>query len=136
MFARVHDGEVIYTHTNRDTKPRRNVNLSAHALSRWTERAQVVRNPARARIELGEFVARGRRRPTPRRWTTVHPYPGLTFIYWAERSDLVALVKDRTVVTVLSRSVCRGRVYDFEELIEVPCALPARWQAPLVARVA
>jgi hypothetical protein len=38
----------------------------------------------------------------------VQAEPGLTFIYWAELPGVVALVKDRTVVTVLTRRLCKG----------------------------
>jgi hypothetical protein len=50
----------------------------------------------------------GKRRPTPRHWTTVQPEPGLTFIYWAELPYICAIVKNGVVVTILTRRLCKG----------------------------
>jgi hypothetical protein len=110
--------------------------LSAHSIQRWRERAQRFDRSIDPRVELGEFVRNGHKRPTPRRWTTVRPVPGLTFIYWAERPEICALVKDATVVTVLTRSLCKGHRYEFEELLELPVRLPVRHFAPATAEAA
>lgn len=33
--------------------------------------------------------------------------PGLRFVYWAEKSDVCVLVLDGTVITILTRTLCR-----------------------------
>jgi hypothetical protein len=120
----------------RKQEPRPTPRLSTHAVHRWNERAQPVGCSRSAYNELEEFVRNGHRRPIPRSWTTVRPAPGLTFVYWAERPDVCALVKEHTVVTILTRSLCRGRRFEYDELVEVPCTLPARRTAPAAAEAA
>lgn len=79
----------------------RRAKLTLHALQRWQQR---VESNADAHAALSEFVAGAHRRSRPRHWTVVDPAPGLSFLYWARRPDICALVLNDTVVTVLARS--------------------------------
>jgi hypothetical protein len=83
--------------------------VSRHAVERWQERVERGSAALAARGALREFLARGRVRPTPRHWTTATPEPGLCFVYWASRPGVCALVRQNTVVTILTRDLCRGR---------------------------
>lgn len=84
------------------------VRLSAHAVQRWRERVDFGATPTEARFELGQLISRGRVRATPRHWTDADPAPGLTFVYWAQRPSVCALIVDGVVVTVLTRTLCRN----------------------------
>ena len=85
------------------------VALTAHAIGRWQERVDPHATKFDAARALSDLLAQGRRRPTPRRWTTAAPEPGLIFVYAAARPGVCALVRDGTVITVLSRALCRSR---------------------------
>lgn len=82
--------------------------LSAHAIERWQERVDPSAPRRDAATDLLRFVLSGRRRPTPRHWTAVRPQPGVWFVYDAEQPGVCAVVVDRTVVTVLTRALCRA----------------------------
>lgn len=88
--------------------PSTKVRLSSHAIQRWCERVNTGATLTEARFELGQFISRGRVRATPRHWTDAAPAPGLTFVYWAQRPSVCALVRAGVVVTVLTRSLCRS----------------------------
>lgn len=98
--------------------------ISRHAVERWQERVERGRGTPDARGALREFLARGRVRPTPRHWTTAMPEPGLCFVYWASRPGVCALVRQNTVVTILTRDLCRGRRKAPPDLI--PLTAPPR----------
>lgn len=83
------------------------VRLSAHAVQRWCERVDPAASLVEARFALGQLVGNGRVRATPRHWTDADPAPGLTFVYWAQRPEICALILDGVVVTVLTRALCR-----------------------------
>jgi hypothetical protein len=77
--------------------------ITSHARERWQERVDPDLALHEAHEGLAEFVANGRTRPRPRHWTDVEPEPGLAFMYWWARPDVVALVRDDAVVTVIGR---------------------------------
>ena len=65
-----------------------------------------------ARSAIRRLVAAGRARPTPRHWMRggTKMTAGLTFVYWVERPDICALVRDEAVVTILSRRTAAHRL--------------------------
>jgi hypothetical protein len=83
--------------------------ISRHAVERWQERVERGASPRDAHGALRDFLAGGRVRPTPRHWTTAAPEPGLCFVYWARWPGVCALVREHTVVTILTRDLCRRR---------------------------
>src|SRR4051812_44162760 len=83
--------------------------ISRHAVERWQERVERGASPRDAHGALRDFLAGGRVRPTPRHWTTATPEPGLCFVYWAIRPGVCALVRENTVITILTRDLCRRR---------------------------
>jgi hypothetical protein len=84
------------------------VRLSVHAVQRWCERVDPRATQLEARFALSQLVCNGRVRATPRHWTDADPAPGLTFVYWAQRPSICALIVDGVVVTVLTRAFCRS----------------------------
>ena len=84
------------------------LSLTQHAVERWHSRVDPDGSVSEARLALGRFLLLGRRRPNPRRWTIARAEPGTSFVYWSGRPGVCAVVVGRTVVTVLTRSLCRG----------------------------
>lgn len=82
--------------------------VSAHAITRWTERVGPTVSPLEARFALGRPISMGRAHPTPRRWTDARPACGLTFIYWSHRPSVCALAGNGMVITVLTRQLCKA----------------------------
>jgi len=78
--------------------------ITRHAIERWTERVGGSTNPIAA---LQQFVARARRRPRPRHWTTAAPEPGTSFLYLADQPGVCVVLRGGAAVTVLTRSLCR-----------------------------
>src|SRR4051794_33451574 len=85
-----------------DTRPLR---ISRHAIERYQQRVEPGSSLLAARLRLGQMVALGRTRATPRHWMRgqVSLTPGLRFLYWAQRPNLCALVMNDVVITVLTR---------------------------------
>src|SRR5438067_11225832 len=54
--------------------------ISRHAVERYQQRVTYI-PPAEAARRLTELAADSTRRPTPRRWTSVPPGPGVLFLY-------------------------------------------------------
>jgi hypothetical protein len=82
--------------------------VSAHAVERWQQRVDGNASADTARMALDRFVRRGRSRSTPRRWMkAVRQTPGLRFIYCDDHPGVCVLVKDKTALTVVTRSLCR-----------------------------
>jgi hypothetical protein len=83
-----------------------NARISSHAIERWQQRVDAQATFAVARLALGEFLASGRVRPTPRSWMReVAPAPGLRFVYSARRPGLCVLVRNGAAVTVVTRTM-------------------------------
>jgi hypothetical protein len=90
--------------------------VSSHAIQRWQQRVDTHASFPAARSALGEFLASGRARPTPRSWMReVVSAPGLRFVYSARWPGICVLVRDGVAVTVLTRAmVRRSRGFDAE----------------------
>jgi hypothetical protein len=84
------------------------VRLNAHAVGRWCERVDPGATQLEACSALGQLISHGRVSATPRHWTDADPAPGLTFVYWAQRPSVCAIIVDGVVVTVLTRALCRS----------------------------
>jgi hypothetical protein len=86
------------------------LSLSTHAITRYRERVAPTASAHEARLALTRFVMLGRVRATPRHWMRedIDPAPGTRFVYWAGRPDVCAIVRGDVVVTVVTRSLCRG----------------------------
>jgi hypothetical protein len=85
--------------------------ISQHAIERCRQRVGTQLSDAGAAALLGRLAAKGRARPTPRRWMRgkVAQTPGLRFIYWSDLPDVCALAVRSTIVTVITRSLYHGR---------------------------
>ena len=87
----------------------RKLHITKHALDRYAQRVDGAATTTTARRVIEEVAQTGRARPVPRRWMrTVRPAPGLAFIYSATHPGICLAVKDRTIVTVYSRSTCKS----------------------------
>lgn len=88
-------------------EPRRSpqLRISRHAVDRYRQRVAEV-DPAEAVRRLNDLAQNSTHRPTPRHWTDVEPGPGVLFLYPHADSDVCLIVKNDTVVTVLSRVLC------------------------------
>ncbi len=110
--------------------------LSSHAVARYRARAEPTISFDEARLRLGRFASMGRHRSTARHWMRddVRAAPGLSFIYWSAMPDVCALVRDGTIVTVITRQMCAATTRP-EHLRLVPPTRPdlrqvaqARWR--------
>ncbi|HEY7065734.1 MAG TPA: hypothetical protein VII06_29940 [Chloroflexota bacterium] len=102
--------------------------ISRHAVERWQERVEPGASALGARLALRALLDAGRVRPTPRHWTRVTPEPGLCFVYAADQPGVCALVRDRVVVTVLTRALCRASRRPTPDVLPMP--VWGCWQRP------
>jgi hypothetical protein len=79
--------------------------ISRHAVDRYRQRVEPV-DAATAAKRLAEMTLAATRRPTPRWWTEVAPAPGLLFLYPHCDSDVCLVMRDNTIITVISRMIC------------------------------
>jgi len=82
--------------------------ITRHAIERWQERVDRTASANEARLCLIQLISLGRVRPNPRHWTAVDPTPGTSFVYWARRPNVCAVLFNDAVVTVLTRALCRA----------------------------
>ena len=76
--------------------------ITAHALDRWQQRVGASGRAA-AGLALTEMLLAGRRQTRPsRRFRTTSCQPGTVFVAWAERPNVLLVVRDRHVLTVLT----------------------------------
>lgn len=82
------------------------LSVTTHAQQRFEERVALGEGAT-----LADVVRTARLRPTPRHWMrrSVRPNPGLRFGYSALAPGVCLLIRDRAVVTVLTRGLCRQR---------------------------
>ena len=85
------------------------ISITGHAIERCQQRVAAALTFGETRDLLSTMVSSGRTRETPRKWTkrSVSPAPGLGFVYWAELPDVCGLVVGHTLVTVLTRDLCK-----------------------------
>jgi len=94
-------------HTDAPTTPAPRV--SQHAITRYIERVDAGASRLEARFAIGRLLALGRARAVPRHWMRrngIDAQPGLLFVYCAASPGVCVLVRDRTVVTVITRAMC------------------------------
>lgn len=82
------------------------IRISSHAIARYSER--VDRSAARTAAfqAIAEMLAAGTVRTTPRWWTTCRLEPGTRLVYSAVNPDVCLIVKNDTVVTLVTRDLC------------------------------
>ena len=83
--------------------------VTQHAIERCQQRVAPSLSRDEAHALLLAMLSRGRSRATPRKWTkgSVSPTQKLRFVYWSELPDVCGLVVDHTLVTVVTRPMCR-----------------------------
>lgn len=83
--------------------------VTLHAVERCQERAAPMHSHFHVRQLLEDMAAQGHVRKTPRRWmrSQVTLTPGLRFLYWSDLPDICALVIGTSIVTVITRAMCR-----------------------------
>lgn len=84
-----------------------NRRITSHAIQRYIERVDHSANPTVAFHRLVDLAGHGRVRPNPRAWTSADPAAGKVFIYPAADPDVCLVATRDTVVTVLTRGLCR-----------------------------
>jgi hypothetical protein len=80
------------------------IRISQHAILRYQERVDASSSAAVGAIR--QILTTGSARPRPRNWTTSRAEPGMSWIYAAERPDICLVVRNSTVVTVLTVELC------------------------------
>lgn len=83
--------------------------ISQHAVSRYVERVDRGASRLEARLAISRLASLSRARPVPRHWMRrngVQPQAGVLFLYPSERPDVCLVVREHTVLTVLTRAVC------------------------------
>jgi hypothetical protein len=91
--------------------------ISEHATTRFIERV-APRVPDSNAVKIFQsLVCNGRSRGTPRWWmkNRVTKTPGTRYVYWSDLPDVCALVRNGTVVTVLTKSMFLKRRTTSEE---------------------
>jgi hypothetical protein len=95
--------------------------ISAHAISRYQERVDPSASRYEAYRALKRFLTRGRARATARHWMRETPAPkqarllrnddapNQSYVYCSCLPGVCLIVRDCTVVTVLTRELCRSR---------------------------
>src|SRR5437660_357493 len=85
--------------------------ITRHAIQRCQQRIGPNLSETAAAALLRVLAANGHASPTPRRWMRgkVAQTPGMRFIYWSDLPDVCALAMQSTIVTVVTRSLYRGR---------------------------
>lgn len=90
--------------------PRPFVRITTHAVERYRERVDsgVTRTEAAGRIH--RILADGIERDRPRAWMEqIQEHPGTTFVYCPIDAEVCLVVRDGTVLTVLTRELCDDR---------------------------
>jgi hypothetical protein len=86
--------------------------ISQHAITRYVERVDHGASRTEARVALMRLLALGKARSVPRHWMRrdgVKPQPGMLYVYPSERPGVCLLVRDGTVLTVITRALCSGK---------------------------
>jgi len=88
------------------------LHISEHAISRYLERVDRTISRREARIAISRVVSLGRTRSVPRHWMRrngIEPRPGVVFVYCSRRPGVCLIVRDGTVLTVITRRLCNAR---------------------------
>lgn len=82
------------------------VRISNHAIDRYRDRVDLKSDRRAAFAAVGAILAAGTVRTTPRWWTTSRLEPGTRLVYSAVNSDVCLILKNDTVVTLVTRALC------------------------------
>lgn len=82
------------------------VRISKHAVQRYQERVDPAAPAGVAAGAIRQILSTGSARTQPRHWTTCRVEPGMRFVYAANRADVCLVLRDSTVVTILTVQVC------------------------------
>ena len=85
--------------------------ISDHATARFIQRV-APKIPDSSAVEIFQcLVNQGRTRATPRWWMKhkITMTPGMRFLYWAHLPDVCAIVRNGTVVTVMTKSMFKSK---------------------------
>jgi hypothetical protein len=105
------------------------IRISQHAIQRYQERVDASSSVAGALGAMRQILTTGASRPRPRNWTTSRTEPGMRWIYTADRRDICLVVRNSTVVTVLTVELC-AQSQDGGSYAPTPHR-PRRWQQRL-----
>ncbi len=85
--------------------------ISEHATNRFIQRV-APKIPDSSAVKIFQcLVTQGRTRATPRWWMKhkITITPGMRFLYWAHLPDVCAIVRNGTVVTVMTKSMFKSK---------------------------
>lgn len=82
------------------------IRISQHAVQRYQERVDPAAPAVIASAAIHQILSTGSVRPQPRDWTTCRVEPGMRFVYSADGEDVCLVLRDLTVVTVLTVELC------------------------------
>jgi hypothetical protein len=102
------------------------IRISQHAIRRYQERVDASSSVAVAVGVMRQILSTGSARPRPRNWTTSRVEPGMRWIYAADRPDICLVVRNSTVVTVLTVELC-AQSLDRGSYAPIP-KRPRSWQ--------
>jgi hypothetical protein len=105
------------------------IRISEHAIQRYQERVDASSSVAVAVGAMRQILTTGTARPRPRNWTTSRAEPAMRWIYAAERPDICLVVRNSTVVTVLTVELC-AQSLDRDSYAPIPQRLRS-WQQRL-----
>lgn len=86
--------------------------ISQHAITRYIERVDPGASRTEARLSLKRLLSVGKVRSVPRHWMRrdgIEPRPGVLYVYPCRPPGVCLLVRDATVVTVITRAMCSRR---------------------------
>jgi hypothetical protein len=113
------------------------LHISEHAISRFIGRVDRLASRLEARIAIGRLASLGRTRTVPRHWMRrdgIRPQPGLPFVYSSYRPGVCLLIRDGTVLTVITHQPCAAdrRPAHLRPVEETPRPMPVdggpRWR--------
>lgn len=82
------------------------IRISRHAIDRYFGRVDPTADRSMALQAIAAMLTSGTVRMTPRWWTTCRLAPGTRLVYAAVNPDVCLVVKDGTVVTLITRALC------------------------------
>ena len=82
------------------------IRISGHAIDRYRERVDPTADRCVAFQAIAAMLASGTVRTTPRWWTTCRLETGTRLVYSAVNADVCLIIKEGTVVTLVTRALC------------------------------